>query len=186
MVTKTLIDEYFLVAKELFDKNYLNIGIGSLSLKLKTDQMLINKKNKHYIEEDFVKKVYILRENMAWKEASEDVKIHSEIYKQNSNIKAIAHIFPKNVMTFAEKNYFSLDPIDFLGKKNFTKIPIIEIGSVQEWEENNEFIIAKNLKDNDILIIKGFGVFIKARDLREIIKLSTIIENSAYILLNSN
>ena len=44
MVSKTLLDEYNLIAQELFKKNFLNIGIGSLSLKLKADQMLINKK----------------------------------------------------------------------------------------------------------------------------------------------
>ncbi len=186
MVTKNIIDEYYLTAKELFEKNFINVGVGSLSLKLKADQMLINKKNKHYIENDFIKKVNILIKNMAWEEASEDIKIHSEIYKLNSNTKAVAHIFPKNVMTFAQENHFFLNPIDFLGKKNLYKIPIIEIGNIQEWEENNEFIIAKKLMDNDIIIIKGFGVFIKSRDIREILKKSIILENSAFILLNSH
>ena len=186
MINQTLLDEYNLIAQELFKKNFLNIGVGSLSLKLKADQMLINKKNKHYLEEDFIKKVHILRKNMAWEETSEDVKIHAEIYKLHSNTKAIAHIYPKNVMTFAQENHFFLNPIDFLGKKLIKKVPIIEIGNLQEWEENNEFIIAKNLKENDIVIIKGFGVFIKSRDLREIIKKAVILENSAYILLNSH
>jgi len=183
---KTILDEYFLIANELFRQNFLNIGLGSLSLKIKADQMLINKKNKHYLEEDFIKNVHILHENMAWEEASEDVKIHAEIYKLHSNTKAIAHIFPPNTMTFAEIHHLFLNPLDFTGKKYLNKIPIIEIGNIKEWEENKEFIIAKNLTENNIVIIKGFGVFIKTRDIREIIKLAAVMENSAFILLNSH
>jgi len=147
--------------------------------------MLINKRNKHYLEEDFIKNVHILHENMAWEEASDDVKIHAEIYKLHSNTKAIAHIFPINTMTFAEIHHFFLNPLDFIGKQYLNKIPIIEMGNLKEWEENKEFIIAKNLNNTDIVIIKGYGVFIKTRDIREIIKLASIMENSAFILLNS-
>jgi len=186
LITKTIMDEYYLTAKELFNKNFINIGIGSLSLKLKADQMIINKRNKHYLEEDFIKKVHILHEDMAWKEASEDVKIHSKIYEQLSNTKAIANIFPINVMTFALNHHISLNPIDFLGKKKLGKIPIIEMGNIQEWEENKEFIISKYLKTNDIIIIIGYGVFIKTRDIREIITKAIILENSAFLLLNSH
>ena len=186
MVIQTIIDEYNLIAKELFNKNFLSIGIGSLSLKLKADQMIINKKNKHYSEEDFFKKLHILREDMAWEEASEDVKIHSQIYKDNSNIKAIAHIISLNVLTFAEIHHNSLNPIDFIGKTYLGKIPIIEINNIQEWEENKEFIISKNLNKANVLIIKGFGIFIQTRDIREIIKTAVILDNSASILLNSH
>ena len=185
MSINVILDEYFLIAKELFNKNFLNIGLGSLSLKIKADQMLINKRNKHYLEEDFIKNVHILHENMAWEEASDDVKIHAEIYKLHSNTKAIAHIFPINTMTFAEIHHFFLNPLDFIGKQYLNKIPTIEMGNLKEWEENKEFIIAKNLNNTDIVIIKGYGVFIKTRDIREIIKLASIMENSAFILLNS-
>jgi L-fuculose-phosphate aldolase len=174
------------VAKELFNKNFLSIGIGSISLKLKADQMIINKKNKHFSEEDFFKRLHILREDMAWEEASEDVKIHSQIYKENSNIKAVAHIISINVLTFAEIHHSSLNPIDFIGKKHLGKIPIIEVGNLQEWEENKEFIIAKNLKKANVLIIKGIGIYIQTRDIREIIKTAVILDNSASILLNSH
>ncbi len=186
MVTKTIIDEFHLVSNELFEKNFLNIGIGSISLKLKADQMIINKKNKHCKEEDFVKYLHILKEDMAWEEASEDVKIHSEIYKQHSNTKAIARIISKNVLTFAQNHHNLLHPIDFTGKATLGKIPIIETGNLQKWEENKEFIIAKKLKENDIVIIKGFGIFIKTRDIREIIKKAVLLDNSAYFLLNSH
>ncbi len=186
MIIQSIIDEFNLVAKELFDKGFLSIGIGSISLKLKADQMIINKKNKHYLEEDFVKKLHILKEDMAWEEASEDVKIHSQIYKENSNIKAIANIISINVLTYAEIHHSFLNPIDFIGKSVIGKVPIIEIGNIQEWEENKEFIISKKLKQSDIIIVKGLGIFIQTRDIRELIKKAVILDNSALILLNSH
>jgi len=185
LVTKTIIDEYLLIAKILFDKNFLNIGIGSLSLKLDKDQMLINKQNKHILEDDFFKIVHILKSDLSWKETSNDIKTHSKIYETISSTKTIANIFPINTITFSLEHHNTLKPIDLLGKKIISKIPIIEITNMIEWEENKEFIISKKLTYNDIVIIKGYGVYIKARDIREIIKKAIILENSATILLNS-
>jgi L-fuculose-phosphate aldolase len=179
------LDEYNLVTKELFEKSFLNIGIGSISIKLKTNSMIINKKNRHPLEKDFALKVHILNKSLAWEEASEDIKIHAKIYETYSNTKAIGVIFPLNIMTFAQEHHKSFSPIDYIGKKKLGKIPIIEINNINEWEDNKDFIISKNLKENDILIVNGFGTIIKSRDIREIIQKAIILENSAYILLNS-
>jgi len=185
LITKTIIDEYLLVSKILFEKNFLNVGIGSISLKLQTDKMIINKQNKHILEEDFFKTVHILKSDLSWKETSVDIKTHSKIYETNSSTKAIANIFPINTITFSMKKEKIFKPIDFLGKKILSEIPIITIENSIQWEENKEFIISKKLKEYDIIIIKGYGVYIKTRDIKEILKKSIILENSAKILLNS-
>jgi L-fuculose-phosphate aldolase len=185
LVVSTLLDEYLLVAKELFDKNLINIGLGSISMKLKADKMVINKKNKHVNEEDFIKTLHILREDMAWEEATEDVKVHSKIYEQVPSAKAIVHIFPKNVIAFSLMHHKILKPLDFLAKETIGNVNVIEIHSLQEWHENKEFIIAKELKHKDIVIIKGHSAYVKGRDLREILKKSIILENSAYMLLTT-
>jgi len=183
LITKTIIDEFNLIAQELFKINFLNIGIGSISLKLKNDQMVINKRNKHILEDDFVKIVHILHEDMAWKEASNDVKIHSKIYETISSTKAIANILPKETLAYS-LNHTALQPLDMLGKTTLGKIPIIHTNQ-NEWNENKEFIISKNLRHNDIVIISGIGVFIKTRDIREILRKAIILENSAHYLLNT-
>jgi len=185
LITKTIIDEYLLASKILFEKHFLNIGIGSISLKLDTDQMLINKQNKHVLEDDFYKIVHILKSDLSWKETSNDIKTHSKIYEKITNAKSIVNIFPINTITFSLEHHNSLKPLDLLGKKIIKKAPIIEITNLREWEENQELIISKKLKENDIIIIKGYGVYIKARDIREIIKKAITLENSATILLNS-
>jgi len=185
LVTKTIVDEYLLVTKILFEKNFLNMGLGSISLKLKADNMLINKKNRHILEDDFFKSVHILKKDMSWQETTPDVTIHSKIYEMISSTKAIANIFPINTITFAQEHHNILKPIDFLGKTTLGKISIIEITNEKNWAENQDFIIAKKLLQEDVVIIKGYGVFIKSRDIREILKKAVILENSAKILINS-
>jgi len=186
LVTKTIIDEYLLITKILFEKNFLNMGLGSISLKLKADKMFINKKNRHILEDDFFKSVHILKQDMSWQEITNDAKIHSKIYELISSTKAIANIFPINTITFAKGRHTILKPIDFLGKSILNKVPIIEITNEKNWMENKDLIIAKKLQDNDIVIIKGYGVFIKSRDIRKILQKAVILENSAKILINSN
>ena len=184
MVTKTIIDEYLLVAKNLFEKNFLNMGVGSISLKINNDKMLINKQNRHINENDFYKSVHILKEDLSWNEMSPDIAIHSKIYEKISSTKSIASIFPINTIIFSMKHHNVLKPIDKLGKFYLNEIPILETNETQ-WQENKEFIVTKLLKNHHILIIKGYGVLIHARDIREIIKKAVIMENSANILLNS-
>ena len=185
METKTIIDEFLLVTKILFEKNFLNLGLGSISLKINNDLMLINKKNRHIYENDFYKSVHILKKDLSWEEMSEDIKIHSKIYETISSTKAIANIFPLNTITFSLEHHSIIKPIDFIGKEYLKQIKIINISNKTEWMENKEFIISKNLKENNILIVKGYGVFIRARDVKEILKKAIILENSATILLNS-
>ena len=162
------------------------MGLGSISLKLKADKMFINKKNRHILEDDFFKSVHILKQDMSWQEITNDAKIHSKIYELISSTKAIANIFPINTITFAKGRHTILKPIDFLGKSILNKVPIIEITNEKNWMENKDLIIAKKLQDNDIVIIKGYGVFIKSRDIRKILQKAVILENSAKLLINSN
>jgi len=181
LIVKNIVDEYLLVVKELFEKNFLNIGLGSISLKLTNDKMIINRQNRHYLEDNFYKIVHIIKKDISWSETSEDVKTHSIIYEKISSTKAIANIFAVNTITFSMENHTILKPIDILGKTYLERVPIIDIT-----HKDKELEIPKIMQNNDIIIIKGYGVYIKSRDIREIIKKAIILENSAKILLNLN
>jgi len=183
LVTKTIIDEFLLITKILFEKNFLNLGLGSISLKLDQEKIIINKKNRHIYEDDFLKTIYIRKKDLSWREVSEDVKIHTKIYESISSTKTILSIFPINTITFSLEHHRFLNPIDEIGKNYLGKIPIIE--PTDSWNENKEFIISTKMKHNEIIIIKGYGVFIRSRDVRELLKKSIILENSATILLKS-
>ena len=180
MIISTILDEYKLVSQVLYKKNMLNIGLGSISLKLEDDKMIINKKNKTFLEDDFFTIVHINKKELSWKEASEDIKIHSKIYKTISYAKTILNVFPVNTISYSLNHTF-FQPIDSQGKKILEKVKIIDI----ENEDNIDFIVTKNLKDRSILIIRGYGVFIIARDIKNALKKAIILENSTTILLNT-
>jgi L-fuculose-phosphate aldolase len=184
-VISSILDEYKLTAKILYEKNMLNLGIGSISLKLENDKMIINNHNKSIYEKDFCKIVHINKKDLSWKEAANDVDIHARIYKNISYAKAILNVFPLNIITYSLQHTL-FKPIDYLGKQILDKVKIIEIDDTQKWEENKDFVISKNLQEKNIVIIRGFGVFIIARDIKEAIKKAIILENSATILLNSH
>jgi len=184
LVISTIMDEYKLTAKILYEKNMLNLAVGSISLKLENDKMIINKKNKSIYEEDYCKIVHINKKDLSWKETTDDIEIHARIFKEITYAKAILNVFPINIITYS-LNHTYFKPIDYLGQSILDKIKIIEIDDAQKWKENKDFIITKNLKEKNIVIIRGYGVYVIARDIKEAIKKTIILENSATILLNS-
>ncbi|MEO1928697.1 MAG: class II aldolase/adducin family protein [Nautiliaceae bacterium] len=184
MVIKTIKDEYKLTAQLLYEKNMLNLAVGSISLKIENDKMIINNQNKSVYEEDFCKIVHINKKDLSWKETSNDIEIHARIYKDISYAKTVLNVFPLNIITYSLQHTM-FKPIDYQGQQIIDKVKIIEIGDIQKWEENKEFIITNHLKEKNIVIIRGFGVFIIARDIKEAIKKAIILENSATILLNN-
>lgn len=181
MIVSTILDEYKLVSQILNKRNMLNIGLGSISLKLEDDKMIINKKNKTFLEDDFFTIVHINKKELSWNEASKDIKIHAKIYKTISYAKTILNIFPINTISYSLTHTF-FKPIDLQGKAILEKVKIIEM----ENEDNIDFMITKHLKERSILIIRGYGVFIIARDIKEALKKAIILENSTTILLNTN
>ena len=184
MIVKSIVDEYYLVARELFKKNFLNIGKGSLSLKIDNDKMVINKKNKHVLEDNFASVVNINTKTLAWGDVTEDVGIHAKIFQNRPDIKAIAEIFPVNTISYC-MSYNVFIPIDFTGKEKIGKVVVVDFQYGENWQESKDYIIPKVLERDDIVIVKGYGVFLVARDIREILQKAIILENSAYILLNS-
>lgn len=178
MPTEFYINEFILAAKVLQQKNMLNIGFGSISLKTGSDTMIINKKNACILENNFYIQVNINNQTLAYKEASEDASIHSKIYKEISFAKTILNIFSPDIVAYSIIHQ-KFNPIDTYGKKYFNKIEIIEDYN----SEKNLNQLLEALKNNEIAVIKAQSVFIISRDIKEALKKAFILNNSAKILL---
>jgi L-fuculose-phosphate aldolase len=172
------LNEFILTARVLQQKNMLNIGFGSISLKTGNDTMIINKKNACILEDNFYLQVNINNKTLAYKEANEDATLHAKIYNKISFAKAILNISIPDAITYSIfHNKFQ--PVDIHGKKNFKKVEIIEDCK----NEKNLMKLLNILEKNEIAIVKASSVFIISRDIKEALKKAFILNNSAKILL---
>jgi L-fuculose-phosphate aldolase len=172
------------VALSMFRKNFFGIFHGSISARVEQDQFIINKKNAIFDnldKNDFIK--LYSKKDYRWNEASLDSDIHLNIYKNISEAKFITYAMPPFVTAYSIKHK-SIKPIDYFGYKRIKEIEIFDPKQFEDWYERAEFEIYNHLKNNktNIIIIKGYGIYMFERDLQQIAKTIAILENSCKIL----
>jgi len=172
------------VALSMFRKNFFGIFHGSISARVEQDQFIINKKNAIFDNletKDFIK--LYSKKDYRWNEASIDSDIHLNIYKFISEAKFITYTMPPFVTAYSI-NHTSIKPIDYFGYKKFKEIEIFDPKAFEDWYERAEFEIYNHLKNKktNIIVIKGYGIYMFGRDLQQIAKTIAILENSCKIL----
>jgi len=85
---------------------------------------------------------------------------------------------------------FSLDndyivPKDYFGKRRYPSIKVYDPGNTDDWYERADVEISRYLEENDadIMVIRGYGVYAIARDMRDLAKKFAVVENSCRLLL---
>ncbi|PIF03220.1 MAG: hypothetical protein CSA86_06065, partial [Arcobacter sp.] len=73
---------------------------------------------------------------------------------------------------------------DFFGKTTFGKINIYNPGDFSTWYQRNALEITRYLKEtkNNLMVIKGVGIYAYDRDINELVKKIAILENSCRLL----
>jgi len=173
--------EYENILNILFEKGLFHIYQTSFSIRTENDRFIINKKDALFGETNIFTEIHY-KEDLAWREASNDAKIHAFIYQKIPNAKCIAHIFPINLVTYSMYHQY-FKPLDFYGQNIIGKKDIYEIDDIDNFKEQLERIVLAKLKEDNIFIIKGYGAYIYDRDPKELAKKASILENSAKILL---
>jgi L-fuculose-phosphate aldolase len=153
----------------------------SFSIRTENDKFLINKNDALFLEEEIFTEIHY-KKDLSWQEASNDANIHSFIYQKISTAKCIAHIFPINLVTYS-LYHRQFKALDFYGETIIGKKKIYEITDINHFNEEVENIVQKNILKDSIVIIKGYGAYLYDRDLKELAKKASILENSAKILL---
>jgi L-fuculose-phosphate aldolase len=184
---KTQFQELRRVALALFRKNMLGIYHGSMSARIELNKFMINKKEAIFddLEEDDFLLLYHTQD-YRWRDASIDSHIHSQIYNLVPDSKYILYVLPPYTMSYA-MHHKKIEPVDYFGKKSFPEVTIYDPRSYDDWYDRAEVEISKYFhdKDENIMVIRGYGVYAHARDLNELAKMLAIIENSCRILLLS-
>jgi L-fuculose-phosphate aldolase len=183
MVSKDLENEYKIVSQALFQKDFLHIYHGSLSVRTNDDKFLINKRASIFSELNSTIEVHFA-EDISWKESSIDTDIHSKVYQTIPEAKCITQIFPVNLVTYS-LYYKKFKPVDYIGEFLIGELDIIHSVDYSHWKDQSDSIITHEFLSKDVVIIKGIGAFIYDRDLRSLARKASILENSAKILLKS-
>lgn len=179
------IKEIHKVSLALFRKDFMGIFHGSLSARVELDKFIINRRDAIFddMEEDDLILLNHARD-YRWHEASLDGEIHSLMYQDIPDAKYIAYTMPPFTMAYTLENDYIV-PKDYFGAVNYPNVKVYDPKYFDDWYERADVEISRHFLESktDVMIIRGYGVYGYARDLRELVKKLAIIENSCRILL---
>ena len=185
---KHLLGDLKHVSLSMFRKDFIGIFHGSISARVEQNKFLINKKNTIFDDvndEDFIS----LRSNKdyRWKEASQDADIHLNIYQNINEAKYICYAMPP-FLTAYSLNHESIVPQDYFGSMKFEAIPIYDPKQFEDWYERADIEIYRYLKEakTNVIVIKGYGLYVYDRDITQLAKTIALLENSCKLLYYSS
>ncbi|QKG29497.1 MULTISPECIES: class II aldolase and adducin N-terminal domain-containing protein [unclassified Campylobacter] len=172
------------ISLSMFRKNFLGIFHGSISARIEFEQFLINKKNAIFDnlkEEDLV--LLNSKKDYRWNDASLDADIHINIYKNINEAKYVCYAMPPYLTAYTLNHTF-IKPKDYFGYMKHHEIPIYDPKQFDDWYERADTEIYRYLKENktNIMIIKGYGVYVYNRTAYQLAKDVAILENTCKLL----
>jgi len=182
-----LLNEIKHISNSMFKKNYFGVFHGSISARDSVNSFIINKKGTildEISEECFIRLSCSKQKDYRWNEASEDAKIHEQIYSAIPNAKYISYTMPPFATAFSLE-HTKVVPKDYYGYQFFNEIDIYDPQNFNNWENRASHEITSFFKksNNRFLLIKGFGLISYDRDLTEMVKKVAILENSCKLLM---
>jgi len=186
---KHLFDELQHVSLSLFNKNFFTVFHGSISARLDQYTFIINTKESILDEvshSSFVK-LDCQKRDYRWSMATKDAHIHELIYEAIPNAKYVSYTMPPYATAFSLK-HGKVSPKDYYGKTILGDIIIYDPKDISNWIERAPYEISNFFKQHKshLLLIKGFGVICYDRDIVEMAKKVSILENSCKLLALSN
>lgn len=185
MMDKHLIEEIQHVSLSLFHKNFFSLYHGSISARVSTSSFIINSKDTilDEITEDSLVKLDCQKRDYRWNLANSDVHIHEHIYESIPNAKYISYTMPPYATAFSLKHGKVL-PADFYGKTVLGEVIVYDPKNIDDWLDRAPFEVSRFFQKHDthLLLIKGFGLISYDRDIIEMAKKISILENSCRLL----
>jgi len=176
------------ISLSMFRKNFFGIFHGSISAKIDNSKFIINKKNAIFdeIDESSLIELYF-NKDYRWNEASIDIEIHKSIYESIHEAKYIAFASPPYALAYSLKHEV-LNPQDFFGQKEIGTIDIYNPKNCDDWYDRADSEISRYMKKNrtNMMLIRGYGVYIYDRDINSLAKKIAIIEQSCMIASMTN
>ncbi|MCR4941777.1 MAG: class II aldolase and adducin N-terminal domain-containing protein [Campylobacter sp.] len=173
------------VSLAMFRKNFIGVFHGSISARIEGNQFLINKQNAIFDDlQDSDLALLTSKQDYRWNEASLDAYIHLNIYKNINEAKFVCYAMPHYTTAYS-LDHTTIVPRDYFGYMNFGKINVHDPKQYEDWYERADTEIYRYLVDNhtNMIVIRGYGVYIYARTASQVAKQIAILENSAKLLM---
>ena len=185
MINKHLINDIKHISLSLFNKNFFSVYHGSISARMGVSTFAINTHDTilDEVTQESLIKLDCQKRDSRWTSASEDAHIHELIYKTIPNAKYVSYTMPPYATAFSLK-HGKVSPKDYYGKKVLGDIIVYDPKNIDDWIERAPHEINQFFQKNDthLLLIKGFGVICYDRDIIEMAKKISILENSCRLL----
>jgi len=185
MIDKHLISDIKHISVSLFNKNFFSVYHGSISARIGLNTFVINSQDTilDEVTESSLVKLDCQKKDYRWSLANADAHIHELIYKSIPNAKYVSYTMPPYATAFSLK-HGKVSPQDYYGKKVLGDIIVYDPKNIEDWIERAPYEINKFFQQNDthLLLIRGFGVICYDRDITEMAKKLSILENSCRIL----
>lgn len=183
-VNNELIENIATISLSLFRKNFFGIFHGAISARISKNRFIINKQNALFDNLNIDSMIALYnKQDYRWNEASLHTPIHASIYENLNEAKFIAYAMPPYCVSLSLK-YDSLEPKDYFGYTFLAPhIEIFDPKDYNSWAERANAEIPRYFKEHTqpFMIIKGYGVYVYARDIYTLAKLVALIENSCKI-----
>jgi len=182
-----LFDEIKHISHSMFGKNYFGVFHGSISARTAIHSFIINKKETILDQVDASSFIHLDQtkpRDYRWHEASADVNIHEEIYKNFPNAKYIAYTMPPYATAYSLHHSLVI-PQDYYGHQILGEVKIYDPQNFKDWHKRAAHEIRTFFQKNreHLLLIRGFGLISYDRDLTEMVKKVAILENSCRLLI---
>ena len=168
----------------MFRKDFFGVFHGSISAKIDNSKMIINKSDAIFdeLDEESLTQVYF-KEDYRWNDASVDIEIHKAIYESIHEAKYIAYVFPTHTMAYSLAHKI-VAPKDYFGFVSLKEVEVYDPKNYDDWYDRADTEIVRYLKNKkkDIILIRGYGIYVYDRDIYKLAQKIAILEQSSKIL----
>jgi L-fuculose-phosphate aldolase len=186
---KHLFHELRHISHSLFNKNFFTVFHGSISARIDNATFYINTKDTILddVEKESFVKLDCNKKDYRWTMANSDAFIHELIYEAIPNAKYISYTMPPYATAFSLK-HGKVSPKDYYGKTILGDMIIYDPQDIHDWIDRAPYEINQFFKSHNshLMLIKGFGVICYDRDIVEMAKKVSILENSCKLLALSS
>ncbi len=176
---KRIIENIIDVGQALYREGLVDSHSGNISFKFR-EFLYITRKGARlgFLSEKDIIKIKLNQPSILKDRASSEVDVHIKVLEETKK-KCVVHAHPPYTI-FLSFISDIFKPKDWEGKEILRDVRVVDLKKPSASEELSNFL-SKELKEKNIVIVRGHGVFSANKNVYEAYKLVSILEHSCKI-----